>query len=338
MSKIDPQQKPAAVPTKPEGHGLRSDSAQMAKGSGKFPIKEKPGGEWSLGKATGPRTESGKKRSSQNSIKFGILSKATLLKDESRSEYQQLLYGFRESLAPVGELENLLVEKLVTNIWRHKRMLLAEGAEIQKNSKFLEFDRRQLQQKDGEEISRTGPLGTARHPIHVGLIWSIQNPGVLASCLEMLTELREGIKANGLVVQRDDALLGKIYGDQTHLQGNLRDGYLMWLNTAYVTEAERSSKRLPTPEQCKKFILREISQEINRLELYRGQLQSTEKERMNLEILRQGVPDSPGLERLLRYSASLERDFDRTLSQLERIQRMRRGQSVPPRVEVNLNA
>src|ERR1700680_4181790 len=33
-------------------------------------------------KATGPRTEAGKKRSSQNSLKFGIFSRATLLNGE----------------------------------------------------------------------------------------------------------------------------------------------------------------------------------------------------------------------------------------------------------------
>ncbi len=46
------------------------------------------------------------------------------------------------------------------------------------------------------------------------------------------------------------------------------------------------------------------------------------------------VPDGPGLDRLLRYEASLERSFDRTLSQLERLQRMRLGQPVLPKLEV----
>jgi len=47
------------------------------------------------------------------------------------------------------------------------------------------------------------------------------------------------------------------------------------------------------------------------------------------------VPDGPGLDRLLRYEASLERSFDRTLSQLERLQRMRLGQPVLPKLEVS---
>src|ERR1700674_1831679 len=47
----------------------------------------------SIHKSTGPRTESGKKRSSQNALKSGIFSRVILLKGESRSEYQSLLEG-----------------------------------------------------------------------------------------------------------------------------------------------------------------------------------------------------------------------------------------------------
>src|SRR5438876_9184083 len=46
------------------------------------------------------------------------------------------------------------------------------------------------------------------------------------------------------------------------------------------------------------------------------------------------LANGPGLDRLLRYEASLERTLDRTLSQLERLQRMRLGQPVLPKLEV----
>ena len=53
-----------------------------------------------------------------------------------------------------------------------------------------------------------------------------------------------------------------------------------------------------------------------------------------LERLCSVVPETPRLDRLLRYEASLERSLDRTLSQLERLQRMRLGQPVLPKLEV----
>jgi hypothetical protein len=44
----------------------------------------------------------------------------------------------------------------------------------------------------------------------------------------------------------------------------------------------------------------------------------------------------PSLELSLRYESSFERSFDRALSQLERLQRMRSGQPVLPELNVNL--
>jgi hypothetical protein len=61
---------------------------------------------------------------------------------------------------------------------------------------------------------------------------------------------------------------------------------------------------------------------------------SVESEKMKSEVLAQRVPLTPQFDRLLRYEASLERAFDRTLAQLERLQRMRLGQPVLPKLEL----
>jgi hypothetical protein len=90
--------------------------------------------------ATGPRTELGKSRSSKNAVKFGILSKATLLKGESRAEYNSLLVGLWETYQPVGKLEEILVDKLASVLWRIRRLLIAECAEIRKMSDFREIN------------------------------------------------------------------------------------------------------------------------------------------------------------------------------------------------------
>ena len=46
---------------------------------------------------------------------------------------------------------------------------------------------------------------------------------------------------------------------------------------------------------------------------------------------------SEPLDRLLRYEAALDRSFDRTLTQLERLQRTRRGHPVPPPLKVDIS-
>lgn len=83
--------------------------------------------------------------------------------------------------------------------------------------------------------------------------------------------------------------------------------------------------------------MKQVDAEIERLSNYQKLLKENEVKRMEIEAKRSLVPESPALERLLRYEASLERSFDRTLSQLERLQRMRRGQPVPPTVKLELS-
>lgn len=48
------------------------------------------------------------------------------------------------------------------------------------------------------------------------------------------------------------------------------------------------------------------------------------------------IPEIEEMDRLLRYETRLEGAFDRTLQQLERLQRMRRGEAVPPTVKVDV--
>ena len=60
--------------------------------------------------------------------------------------------------------------------------------------------------------------------------------------------------------------------------------------------------------------------------------------KLELESLRQNVPDTPQLDRLLRYETSLDRSIERILNQLERRQRMRLGQQVLPPINLNITA
>jgi len=293
------------------------------------------------GKATGPRTGLGKRRASQNSLRSGIFSRATLLKAESCSEHQSLNDGLWNALQPGNELEEFLVDKLMSIIWHHRRVLLAEGAEIRKSSKFLEFDRRQEKQKEAEDASQRLQLGAVIgvHLEPFGLIWTINNPDVSKCCIELLFELRRGINTNGFNKMQDYSILKRIYGDPSipHLRKTLQDECTTYMNIAEVAEAERESKGYAAAAPCRKIVLQKIDAEIIRLQKYERNCESIESERTKVEILRQSVPESRGMDRLLRYEAHLSREFDRTLSQLERLQRMRKGQPVLPPVKVDLS-
>ena len=287
--------------------------------------------------ATGPRTEAGKQRASRNAIKHAIFSEVTVLPGESAEKYGSLLEELRDTLQPEGGLEELLVEKLASVAWRHRRLLLAEGAEIRRGQKFLESDREFQQRKEAEAIGTLTVFEQLGEDAGPGLIWEIQNPAVLERCLELLLELRRQIKERGLDSSEDTSILNRIYGSNKHLRETLRESYDMWSETAQASDEERQTHNYATPEQCTRNILSEIQTEICRLRAYQKKSASIESERMKLEILRCNIPEPERLDRLLRYEASLERAFDRTLNQLERMQRLRRGQAVAPRIDVNVS-
>src|SRR5882762_2247142 len=156
----------------------------------------------SLHKSTGPRTPQGKQRSKYNALKHGIYSKAPLLKDESRTHYQSLLQQLREYHQPEGSTEELLVEKLAILVWRHRRFLKAEIAEISKGTEFLGADN--LRRLAFEAHDRENSLG--------GMLPNHTNPIVLDYAIVLLNELRRDFEERGLDIKEDVRTLSKLYG------------------------------------------------------------------------------------------------------------------------------
>ncbi|NQU42009.1 hypothetical protein HQ520_01900 [bacterium] len=78
-------------------------------------------------RSTGPRTPVGKTQSSQNSIKHGLLAKAPFRYDESEREWKSLAEAMRQDLAPVGAMEEILVERIIGCIWRLRRLSRVEA-------------------------------------------------------------------------------------------------------------------------------------------------------------------------------------------------------------------
>lgn len=78
-------------------------------------------------RSTGPRTSAGKQRSAQNAYKHGFYAlrlfptKELVAKDGG--DYQRILDVYRTHYAPVGDLENLYVEKIAVECLRLARLL-----------------------------------------------------------------------------------------------------------------------------------------------------------------------------------------------------------------------
>lgn len=73
-------------------------------------------------KSTGPKTPAGKAASKLNALKHGLLSQETVLPTEDADTLDKLAKELREELQPVGQLEHFLVDRIVSNMWRLKRL------------------------------------------------------------------------------------------------------------------------------------------------------------------------------------------------------------------------
>ena len=78
--------------------------------------------------STGPRSEAGRLRSSQNAVKSALTGRTVLLPTDDRDEYARFLADFEEQLKPVGQLECELVQIIVDCHWRLRRIQELEHA------------------------------------------------------------------------------------------------------------------------------------------------------------------------------------------------------------------
>jgi len=79
-------------------------------------------------RSTGPRTPEGKAKVALNARKHGLLSRQSLVKGESEVDLLDFGKRLRAQLAPVGELELLLADRIVSNAWRLRRAVGMEAA------------------------------------------------------------------------------------------------------------------------------------------------------------------------------------------------------------------
>jgi hypothetical protein len=77
-------------------------------------------------KSTGPTTTTGKAVVAMNALQHGLLSQHVCLPDEEEAALIALGKKLRHALQPVGELELVLVDRIVTALWRLRRVVTME--------------------------------------------------------------------------------------------------------------------------------------------------------------------------------------------------------------------
>jgi hypothetical protein len=78
-------------------------------------------------KSHGPKTEAGRRRSSQNALKHGLTAQSVVLPSEDPAEFQLLLTSYLDQFQPDGPAELHLVHQMVTAAWRLQRLPFIES-------------------------------------------------------------------------------------------------------------------------------------------------------------------------------------------------------------------
>lgn len=235
-----------------------------------------------------------------NSVKHGLRSSVSVLPHESKEAFNDLRNKFMVEYLPQGPTEEMLVEELISIVWRKRRVLSAEAASLNK----------------GLERSISFPLNliNTSRPFHlhvensedmeqeVRALLSLDEDGLKEHRMH-IAEMRESLKA------AEDRLAqgGK---------GAARQAFSLLTEDlqAFWYAISRGSN---TKEDIEDFILSEIAQKVGCAEAMSQYV---------TEIRQQAVGsafNSFPFEQIARYEAHLDRKFERTLSMLFKLREIR---------------
>lgn len=166
-------------------------------------------------KSSGPRTKAGKARVRANALKHGLTAERVLLRDETEEDFEEFRSDLFEQFAPEGVLEGQLVERLVTLLWRLKRVPAFEAA------LYYWMDHYELEQ----ESCDPRPLG--RNPRSLKkLVYSIKlaeqngDEDAIAEQRERSIDLQDGRTLDGMF---SSGVFDKVIRYETTLQRQLKE-------------------------------------------------------------------------------------------------------------------
>ncbi|MDT8303119.1 MAG: hypothetical protein RQ760_16695, partial [Sedimentisphaerales bacterium] len=81
-------------------------------------------------KSTGPRTNEGKNNISQNALKHGFYASQAEISSENKEEFCLYRDWMLAELAPVGRMESMLAQRIVSLSWRLKRADIMQNQTI----------------------------------------------------------------------------------------------------------------------------------------------------------------------------------------------------------------
>lgn len=278
-------------------------------------------------KSTGPRTAQGRAVSKMNALKHGILSQQVLVRglnvQESRRELKALHRRFWEDLQPAGPLEEMLVDQIVTAHWRLRRALTAESGEI-----ALNVDQGHRRRSRGTEpVVQWMQWRAFGDPIPAMKESSLGN----AIIVDWLRELRSAVEAEGALTEEMVEKLNRRFGGDANSLGRQLKGLCQ------QGEADSEGVDAARREQKKTAVLAFLDREIGGFHFGLRCCADEESYEEEAQEAAAVLPSAEVLDKILRYETKLERQMYRAMAQLERVQRMRRGEPIPAPLSVEVS-
>jgi hypothetical protein len=272
-------------------------------------------------KSTGPQTSNGQAVSKMNAFKHGIYSRDVLVRGkharENARELRALHARFWEHYKPLGPVEEMLVDKIVAAHWRLRRALKAESGEIALNVDGGQWKRSRIH-------PRLRALEWTNWSMEEDPVYEMEGSAlgnyIVASWfrkvrerVEREGELTEAAVQSVVFYGKPNCVTRKLEELRLKLQDNPEG-----LDAAALRERNKQQVLAYLDKQLKKLFLREEDcSEREKLE---------EESRQAAAVL----PSPEVLDKIMRYATFLERQLYRAMNQLERVQRMRLGEAVPP--------
>lgn len=278
-------------------------------------------------RSTGPTSKAGKSVSRLNAIKHGLLAQQVVVRgyyqQESSDEFKQLCREYHQSLAPVGPLEEMLLNQIVMVVWRLRRVRTAEAGEVATNIDKTWWNPRRPPWE----------IGNGRKPnaLHCRLTEYCRSVEGIEFVIECLQKLRGEIETAGQVTEEQLTELRHFEPEPNEIVRKL---------TVLFNSLKTNPKKF-LPEKLRALHLKEtlvfldnqISEFQNLIHKRQKQINAEDSMRRATALL----PSGDFLEKIVRYESALQRQLNRSLNQLERLQRRRLGENVPAPVVMDVS-
>ena len=344
MSQHEPLRDPSKQPAPENSARKRPVSERRIKANRRNAIR-----------STGPKTARGKRVVARNAIKHGFLAREVVIAtgdgEETLEEFHTLIERLWDYYEPLGVVEESLVQTIATCWWRKARVIRAENGEIRRRLDTVAVDRAfrssdrvnldLLLMKMDLSLYRAG--NRADETVSTGDRWT-----AMQGAQSNLRGHRSGLAYLSALLQKaknEFAIDGYI---SEKIRKEIFLAFCFWdclfaLTCLYAGPSEtkgegQTTEPLDDKQVAKRYaeVVALIDNQLEMVNVFEGYALEREKLKGNAEARSFSLPPAEATDKLLRYEAHLDRQLYRAMDQLERVQRQRRGENVPPPLNINL--